>query len=260
MGGGLGYNYNPPIGNEEGSPTHSNSFAVKAMLGIGNSPKGMIFAGRMEMALMAGQFSLYGKTWLLNQKDALFGEGQLNLYWQPQSKMDGYVRMFIGIPNAEGKIFNLDGKINFMYSQRYKYIKSEKITGSFLSVLKADANIDITTDYLKMNGSLGYGLNKEFSLGIVTAIIDFNVNASAGFQYLIQEKSLDTYGKFNGYWDFNLDTPLGNADITSGSFYLGLDLHADPKIVEVKGEASISYSVWFYSGSKKLNVGYVYNF
>lgn len=259
LGGGVGYNYNPPIGNQPGSPTHNDAFSFKAIVGIGNTPRGEVFNSRMEMVLVPGKFSLYGKIWVLDQEESIYGEGQLNLMWAPREQMDGYVRMFVGLGDAEGKVFSFDGKINFMYSSTQKYIKSEQIRGSFLQAVQAEAAIDITGDYTKMDGRVWYNLNKTYSLGIVSAIVVLNVEATGKFSYTNATSKLYAGMTFHGDWDVDLDTPLGVADILSGAVDLSLQLRAESTYVEMKGSASISYDVWVYSGSKSIDVGYRLN-
>lgn len=259
LGGGVGYNYNPPIGSQPGSPSHSDAFSFKAIVGIGNTPRGEVFNSRMEMVLVPGKFSLYGKVWALSQEESIYGEGQLNLMWEPVDQLDGFLRMFVGIGDAEGKIFSFDGKINFLYSASSKYIRSEQIRGSFLQAIQAEANIDITGDYTKMNGRVWYNLNKTYDLGIVSAIVVLNVEASGLFEYTNATSRLYAAMRFNGDWDVDLDTPLGVADILSGSVNLSLELKAEPSYIEMKGSASIQYNIWIYSGSENIDVGYRMN-
>ncbi len=256
LGGGVGYNYNPPIGEQEGTPSHNDSFSFKAIIGMGNTPGGELFAGRMEMVLVPGKFSLYGKAWLLSQEDAIYGDGQLNMMWDPKSQLDGYIRMFVGIPDAEGKIFYFNGKINFLYAENDFYIRSETLEGSVLQVIKAEGLVDITKEHLKLKGKLGYALNKEIELAVVTAIVDVSVGASMEVQYIIASKSLDATADFSGHWDVDLDTPLGTADIVSGHILLAIALKANPSYLEVKGEASFSYDVWVYDGDVDVDVTY----
>lgn len=259
LGGGLGYNYLPPVGSEEGSPSHNDFFSLKAIIGIGNVPGGEIFAGRMEMVLVPGKFTLYGKTWLLDKEESMFGEGRLDLQWEPVGQVSGYVRMFVGIPDANGGVLNFNGKINFLYSSSNAYIRSETITGAFLKEVKAEGSIDITSEHLLLNGKLGYELNKTFSLKIVSAIVDIDVEARGKFEYYHINKSLNANASFDGSWDVDMDTPVGTADIISGSVSLYLGLKANPSFVEVEGSATVSYDIWFYSGSAALDVGYSAN-
>jgi chromosome segregation ATPase len=259
MGGGLGYNYLPPVGKQEGSPSHNDAFSFKAIVGIGNMPNGKIFAGRMEMLLVPGMFSLYGKTWLLDQETAMFGEGLLNLQWAPVEKLDGHVRMFVGIPDANGGIMSFNGKLNFLFSADKSFIKSESISGDILKELKMNGNIDISPEKLLLSGELGYEFNKKFSLDIVSIIVDFDVKAQGVFKYDHINKSLYANQTFSGSWDVDIETPMGTGDIISGSTNLEFELKANPSFVEVNGSAKLSYDIWVYKGSKLLDFKYKSN-
>ncbi|MFB6317153.1 hypothetical protein [Saccharicrinis sp. FJH54] len=259
LGGGLGYNYNPPIGEQEGSPSHNDGFSFKAIMGLGNIPGGEVFNSNLEMVLVPGKFSLYGKVWLLSQEDALYGDGQMNLMWDPRVQVDGYSRMFIGIPNAEGKILLFNGKINFLFAANDPHIWSDKLEGSVLQVIKAEGLIDVTKEHFKLKGELGYEFNKTIDLAVVSAIVDLAVKANMDVLYVVDTKSLDASAEFHGHWNVDLDTPMGTADIISGRVDLGLSLKANPSFLEVKGNAGFSYDVWVYDGDVDVDVTYRVN-
>src|SRR5207253_7972737 len=84
-----------------------------------------------SMVYTPGRFTINGKVWLLQKEKSMFGEGQLSVYWDPESKLDGYVRMFIGIPDAEGRVFYFNGKINFLYSAADR--KSTRLNSSHVA-------------------------------------------------------------------------------------------------------------------------------
>jgi chromosome segregation ATPase len=256
LGGGVGYNYAPPIGSAEGNPVFNESFSFKAIVGLGTTPTGEIMNSRMEMVYQPGQFSIYGKLWLLTMEENMFGEGQLNLSWAPEAKLDGFVRMFVALPDAEGGIIRFDGKINFLYSAQEKYVRSERIDGLFLSAIEGKALIDINDEFTKLEGSLGYSLNERFEFGVIDVIVAVDVNASGSFLYVNSSSSLSASANFNGAWDVDIDTPLGDANLISGSINLGLALSASPSQVSVSGTASVSWDVWIYSDSAELEMGY----
>jgi hypothetical protein len=256
LGGGLGYNYNPPAGSQPGSPVYSSAFSFKAIIGMGTAPGGEIMAGRMEMILASGYFTLYGKLWILQQRESMYGEGSVSLFWAPENKLEGFVGMFIGIPDAEGEVLIFEGKINFLYSDADKYIRSEKIEGSFMQALHAVATVDVTDKHIKLDGELFYNLDKEQSLGIVTVKANINVSAKGYFNYIHATSSLSAGANFHGDWDIDLDTPLGAADIISGAIDLMLQLEANPSSIDVAGSANVSWDIWFYQDSISLDVGY----
>jgi hypothetical protein len=256
LGGGVGFNYNPPVGSQPGSPSYTDAFSFKAIIGMGTAPGGEVMAGRMEMVLVPGHFTLYGKLWILQQEESMYGEGSLSLFWDPVNKVEGYVAMFVGIPDAEGEIFIFEGKINYLYSPSDMYIKSETIRGSFLQALNASASIDITSEHIKLDGRLYYDFNTGIPIWPVEVLIVLNVDASGHFYYYNSRSELDVGVAFHGDWDVDLDTPLGVADIVSGAVDLSLNLKASPSYIKVDGQASVSWDIWFYEDSAEIEVGY----
>ncbi|MBI1306411.1 MAG: hypothetical protein GC181_07345 [Bacteroidetes bacterium] len=263
IGGGVGYHYNPPIGSTPGSPSLNTTFGLKAITGIGNvlPTPGSVFNSRLEMVLVPGKFSLYGKVWLLTKEESLFGEGQINLAWEPAAQIDGYVRMFIGLPDKKGSVFLFNGQINYSFPKdsRNRYVWSEDISGSFLQKVNATASLEISDRSTSLNGELTYNLNKEMGIGIVSVAAVIDVKATGSFLYTNSTSTLNAAATFNGNWDVDLKTPLGNADLLSGNVALALQLKASPSQVEVKGSAKVSWNVWVYSGSTDLDVGYSAN-
>lgn len=261
LGGGLGYNYIPPIGRSEGSPQNNGSFSFKAMITAGTQPGGEVFAGEMEMVLVPGSFSLYGKTWLLNQKQSIYGDGQLNIRWAPKSQVDGYIGMFVGLPNADGNVFLANGKINFMFAGTSDFsIKSETLKASVFQAVNGSGNIDVNTSYMDINGKLYYHLNKSLSLGIVTAKAMLNLEAQAGMKYVYKPKTVNANASFTGEWDVDLETPLGTADITSGYIRLDATFTSTPNYIDIRASAKVSYDVWIYADTVNLDLGYHHDF
>ncbi len=256
LGGGVGYNYFPPVGSQPGSPSYTDAFSFKAIIGMGTAPGGEVLAGRMEMVLVPGSFTLYGKLWILQQEESMYGEGTIGLYWDPVNKVEGYVAMFVGIPDAEGDIFIFEGKINYLFSPSDMFIRSESIRGAFLQALQASASIDITSEHIKLDGRLWYNFNGGIPIWPVEVLIVINVDASGHFHYYNARSELDVGVAFHGDWDVDLDTPLGTADIISGAVDLSLNLKASPTYLSVEGEANVSWDVWFYEDSAGVEVGY----
>ncbi len=258
LGGGLGYNYEPPVGNQQGNPKElPNSLAFKAIVGIGTPGTGMLMNSRVEMVLIPWtNFSLYGKLWLLNKPDALFGEGQLNLSTEPP-QLDGYVRVFIGLPDAQAKLLSFDGKLGFMYSSSKKYIKSEKLSGQLLQVIKAEGQIELTEQKALIKGNLRYDFDKKISLGVVDFGVSLHANAFAGLEYICATSSLDAEVGFVGNVDVKGDFPIwGLTTLLSGQANVKASLHADPRVVRIDAKVHCSYNVFGYSDSLDLDVGY----
>ena len=256
LGGGVGYNYNPPIGSQDGSPQNFDGYAFKAVIGIGNTPGGEVFAGRLTMVLVPGVFSLNGKMWLLQMEENLFGEGQLNLRWQPQEQLDGFVRMFIALPDADGGIAQFNGKVNYLYSPNDFYVKSEELSGSLFQTLNLEGDVDISSNRARLHGKLFYEFNNTFSFGVVDVIVALGVNFTGDFDYDSDKGSLKASAAFEGYWDVDLDTPLGTANLISGRLSLYAGLEASRTRLKLEGKARVSWDVWIYADSAELDVGF----
>ncbi len=258
LGGGVGYNYEPPIGAQPGNPKQlPNSLAFKAIVGIGTPANGSVMNSRVEMVLIPWTtFSLYGKVWLLNKDDALFGEGQLNLRTEPP-QVDGYVRMFVGLPNAEGKILRFDGKVGFLYSSTQQYIRSEKLSGVALEVIKADGVIDVDKEHVLLDGTLRYDFDKKLPLGIVDFYVSLHAFANGNFTYTNASSSLGASVSFKGSVDVKGDFPLyGMTTLLSGAADIGASLKASPAQLRIDAKVHVSYSVFGYSDALDLDVGY----
>ena len=201
-------------------------------------------------------FTLYGKVWLLTKDDALFGEGKLTLSTEGPS-MSGYVRMFVGIPDAKGSILSFDGKIAFMYSGAEKYIKSEKLNGLVMRALKAEGIVDITEKHILLKGSLRYDLDKKLSLGVVDFYLNIHASASGSFFYDNPKSSLTADAGFDGSIDLKGDFPFfGMSTLVAGSVHLDAKLAASPGSIKLSGKVHVDYSVFGYSDSLDLDAGY----
>ncbi|RMF24243.1 MAG: hypothetical protein D6765_12030, partial [Bacteroidetes bacterium] len=257
IGGGAGYHYEPPIGDRPGGPKFFDSFpfSFKAAVTLGNTPGGELLAGRLTLALTQDLFALNGKVWLLQKEESLFGEGQLNLR-PAEEKLDGYVRMFVGLPDADGGLLRFNGRVNFDVSGSRFRVWSEEISGSVLERLQADAQLDFNNERVHFDGALAYGVKVDVPLAVVTVKVDLGARASGSFDYAFQAAHLSTTLSFQGHWDVDLDTPLGLADITSGSIHLSAAVDASPALVRLDMKGSVHYDVWFYSGSAEVDFGF----
>ncbi len=256
LGGGVGWNYDPPVGDQPGSPRNSGALSFKAIVGIGNAPSGEVFAGRLTMVLTNEYFTLNGKLWLLKQEENMFGEGQLTLFWNDRPGMEGFVRMFVGLPDAEGEVFYFNGKINFKYRDGETYIRSEKIEGAVLKQVKAEANLEFTKEKIEADGKLWYDLNKSFSLLVATAVVDLHLGIETKLKYLNSSKTLTAKLRFEGTWDVNLDTPVGMLDLLAGTIAVTADLAASPGAISFSGTARVRGSVLWFTVDESVDVGY----
>ncbi len=257
LGGGIGYAYFPPTGDAEGYPVENGGFAFKAMLGFGNTPAGKVFAGEVEMVLASSAFSLYGRMWVLTLRESFYGEGQLTLHFDTPPKLDGHLRMFVALPDKEGKLINFDGKILFLFSEPEWYIKSERIEGLFLSLIEAEGHVNVDDTQIHLDGKLGFAVNTSIDFTDQERIaVDLNVSASGAFDYLYDVPSLSANASFNGHWSVIFENRIHNVTITSGQIILEASLMANAQKVSVAASADISWNFWFASGSIHPDLGY----
>ncbi|MCC6601541.1 MAG: hypothetical protein IT223_12860 [Crocinitomicaceae bacterium] len=257
VGGGIGSNFAPPVGDQEGAPVNNyGAFSFKAIIGMGNTPNGEVFEGRMEMVYQPSKFSLYGKVWLLKMEENMFGEGQLDLCWGDNPKIEGFVRMYVALPDAEGKVMQFDGKIKFLYQPDEWYVRSEKIEGSLLREVHANAVIDITGNNSVLDGDLYYKLDKKIDVAVFTLGVMVDVSANAHIDYDNNAGTMNANAVMHGSWSVTAETTFGNANLVSGAIDLALGLAATPSQITASASASISWDIWMWSGSQQLDLGY----
>lgn len=260
LGGGVGNHYNPPFGDEEGSPSLATSFALKAIMGFGNTPTGEIFAGRVALGYTqqtAGSiFTIYGKLWLLKQEESIYGEGRLNLDFV-SNQVDGYVKMKIGLPDAEGDIFDFNSRIEFLFSQQQNKIESTSLEGSVFKKLIGTGKILVDNEKTYLDGNLKLDYNTTFGVaGLLAAIVDLHVSASGTFNYTYQPKVITVKTGFQGIWDVDLDTPFGIYDILDGSTTFDMDIKATDTYLNIYGKGSFEYNIIGYSGTADVEFKY----
>ncbi|MBO6517005.1 MAG: hypothetical protein JJ975_10695, partial [Bacteroidia bacterium] len=259
FGGGVGYNYAPPIGSQKGSPLKDGGFALKALVGVGNAPTGEVIAGEMQMTYVSGNFSLFGKAWALTKQESLYGQGQINVrYVNNTPKVDGYIAAFIGLTDAKGKIFLGRGKVNFAYPpKRGNYVWTENVKASIFEVVKANASMVISETKVHMKGRLYYDVTKEVPLGFGTLKASFDLDARLDLQYLYKTTTGTARPSLAGNWDVNVDAFDKSFDVMSGRVSIrNSELKISPAEVSIKGTASASYKVLWYKGKKEIKVDY----
>ncbi len=260
LGGGLGYNYIPPVGSTDGSPDYNEAFSFKAIIGMGTAgaPPGKIARGRMEMTYIPGLFSLYGKLWLLERENSLFGEGQLNLHWEPEVMVDGKVRTYIGLADAEGKIFRFNGQISYHFHDQGYHVKSEDISGRLFEEFRGEMAMDINDEHVVVDGRVFYDAEGEFDILVAILRGHISIDATAGFSYthatnqLVAQTNLDAFASIdliNNFWNYH-------ANILRSEILMDCSIDANPQRVIVQAKAEVSYDVWFVSGSREVDFGF----
>lgn len=260
LGGGLGQDYFPPMGDQGGHPVADGGFAFKVLMGMGNTPQGEIFAAEMQMALAASMFSLYGRAWLLKMRKTFYGEGRLNLAWEPEAKLDGFVRMVAALPGEKGELLNFDGKIIFLYSPSDFYIKSEQIGALLLSVIQASAEVNIDNQHLYLAGeiSLGYNGKLEFS-DWVGVEVDLGVKANASLEYVIVTKTLSAEVGLHGNWRVTILTSVKDFNLLAGAVEVDASLIASPNLIKVDASVEVTWDFWVTSGEMEVPIGFEKN-
>ena len=264
LGGGVGWNYDPPMGEIEGSPRKTEEFSFKATAGIGSQPGGFLVNSSVSLSYSSGRFAIMGRMWFLQQKDNLYGEAALVINIDRQPTMEGYVQAVAKMPDSEGSIVRFNGKINFRLQNNRFEIKSEDISGSVLDLLKAEAELLINSQTVFVAGRLYFDFHKEYSLKIISIIADIHVESGGSFRYeaLTESRSRSEYPKlsakqyFTGNWRIDMDTPIKLFNITSGSTRIKLSLLGKPNLILVQGTAHFKASFFGYGVDKDFAIGY----
>ncbi|MFY0643541.1 MAG: hypothetical protein JXR19_03675 [Bacteroidia bacterium] len=257
FGGGVGYNFIPPLGNQDGSPMQDAGFSLKAKVGVGNAPGGELIAGRMELSYVSGNISMYGKAWALTKEESLYGEGQINLRNMASNpSIDGYIAAFVGLTDAEGALFLARGKINFSYPpNRSRYVWSEQLNASLFQTINADASLEISETRIKMDGRLTYDVNKEIPLGFGTLTASFDLNAKLDLQYVYQPPTGTARPRILGNWDVNVEAFDKSFDVINGAVNItGAELRITSSEARIRGIARARYKVLWYEGSKTVEI------
>jgi hypothetical protein len=259
VGGGVGYNYDPPIGDAPGAVRYTDSFSFKAAVTVGDTPTGgTAMAGRLTLVLVSGRFSVNGKIWLLEKESSLFGEGQLNLYWKPP-KLDGFARMLIALPGSEGGLLRLEGQVDFRFEGPDNWsIKSRTLEGALLERLIAEGNIEIKPGSALLEGEIRMDIDKSLPLPIVTLQLSVHLRADGKLDFKVKPGEVTLKAKANASGDIAVTvlTKVKNFDLVRASLNTKLEFSATNLTITVYGEATISWDTWVHSDSIVVDVGY----
>lgn len=259
LGGGVGMNYRPPIGDDPGGPDPVATFGLKALVDIGTLD-GKAMMGRVTMVYAEPRFSLNGKLWVMGMEDNCYGEGQIDIIWDPRFQVSGYVRSVIALPTASGELIDFKGDIRYCFGgcgESAFYIRSKELSGTALYIVSAEGVIDINDRYCYLDGKLQYSFEKDVSV----AGLGFYVNLGISYrgQVLIcyaDEVSLSAVAEFRGWADIDLQTWLGPIDVLSANVRTELALSYHNRTVCVDGLLEVSYNILGYSGDYDLSVSY----
>ena len=260
LGGGIGYNYDPPIGQAPGAVRYTDTFSFKAAITVGDYVSGgKVFASRLTMVLVSGKFSVNGKVWVLDKESSLYGEGQLDLYWKPSTKLEGFVRMVIALPGTEGKLLRFTGQVDFRYAGANDWaIKSRTLEGALLERLIAEGNIDIKPGEALLEGNVRYEISKTVPLAIVSLHVAVNLRADGTLEFKVTPTrvTLNVELSAHGDLDVTLETKVRNFDLAKATLDTKLTLKATNLSITVQGTAEVSWDTWVHSGSTSVDIGW----
>jgi len=267
LGGGVGWNYDPPIGSTPGNPRKTDALSLKASIGMGDTPtNGRAMAGRTQLVLVRGRFSINGKLWVLDREESMYGEGQLNYYWEPAERVDGFVRMALGIPDQAGKIVSLNGEVGFRFAGPDDWeIRSRRLDGALLEKVIAEGTVVIVPGQAKLEGSLAYDLYAEAGVDAITVKAEVDLDARASLEILVAQNSssLDARTSFNGRMNLTLDTWAGEYELAAARIAAMLRLMARQSAGgfsgSIEGSVEASWKVWIFEGSTDVDIGYRIN-
>ena len=267
LGGGVGWNYDPPIGSTPGNPRKTDALSLKATIGMGDTPtNGRAMAGRTQLVLVRGRFSINGKLWVLDREESMYGEGQLNYYWEPAERVDGFVRMALGIPDQAGKIIALNGEVGFRFDGADDWeIRSRRLDGALLEKVIAEGTVVIVPGQAKLEGSLAYDLYAEAGVDAITVKVEIDLDARASLEILVAQNSssLDARTSFTGRMNLTLDTWAGEYELAAARIASMLRLMARHSAAgfsgSIEGSVEASWKVWTFEGSTDVDIGYRIN-
>lgn len=259
LGGGVGYNYDPPIGDAPGVVRDTGAFSLKALMGAGLLPNGEVFNSRLTMVLVSGRFSLNGRVWVLDKESSMFGEGQLDLYWSDPARMEGFVRLVMALADAEGKLLRFNGQVDFRFAGPNDwYIKSRTLEGALLERLLAEGTIEVERGLARLEGNVRYDLNKSVPLAVVTLAVQVNLRADGALEFRVTDTgaSLDARLGFRGYLDATVETSVKNFTLATVTIETTLALAASNQSISVSGTATVAWDTWVHSGSADVEIGF----
>lgn len=258
LGGGVGWNCRPPIGNERPTPEYFDNIALRASVGIGNTlppPQGKVFNSEFVMVYAPGSITLGGSAWLMDQRKSIQGDGQLTIAWSPESSVSGFLRMNIGIPES-GKVFSMRGKVDFLFSSAVFKIESEYLDASLLEVVNANAQFRVTPSSGFIKGKMWYDINESADIGVGTVSAGISMKATGELTYATSP-SLSLTGSLrfsgNAYLSFensltSFDLARAKVDCSAGFSTVGSKFRMDASV-------SAYVSVLGFGGNVDFDLG-----
>jgi hypothetical protein len=257
LGGGVGVNYRPPVGDDPGGPDPQASLGLKALIDVGTLD-GKAMMGRLTMVFAEPRFTLNGKIWVMDMEENCYGEGQVVIAWAPTYKISGYVRSVVALPSPDGELVHFQGDIGYCFGDcgaNTFYIRSKTLQGKALAFITAEGTIDINNEYCYLDGQLKYAIEKDVSAAGLGFYV--NVGLSYGGQVLIcyvDEVSMSAKARFEGWADVDLKTWFGAIDVLTGNVRTQLSLSYHQRSLCIDGELAVSYNILGYSGDYDLSV------
>jgi DNA repair exonuclease SbcCD ATPase subunit len=259
IGGGVGWNCRPPIGAEKPTPEHFNDITLRASVGIGNGPVGpavgKLFNSVFTMVYVPGSITLAGEAWLLEQREALVGDGRLTVEWSPKTKVHGFVRARIAMPDNGGKVLLVRGKVNFEFSPTKFLIESEYMDASLLGVLNANAQFKVTPTAGFFKGKVWYELSGETGILVGTVKGHLALSADGELTYKTSPSiSLTGSLSLSGKATLSFYNSLTSFDLASAYIHTTASVSTSGSTFKVAGTAKARVSVLGFSGDAEFDL------
>lgn len=112
------------------------------------------------------------------------GEGQLTLAWSPRASVSGFLRTLVGIPDEQGRVFLMRGKVDFLFNANTFKIESEYLDATLLGILNANAQFRVTKQSGFVKGKISYELSGSVPVlvGTVHGGLSLTTNGELTYQ------------------------------------------------------------------------------
>ncbi|MBC8124972.1 MAG: hypothetical protein H7X70_04495 [Candidatus Kapabacteria bacterium] len=259
IGGGIGWNCVPPIGSERPTPKNFDNIALRASVGIGNSVPlpGKLFNSRFIMIYAPGAITLAGEAWLLDQRENIVGQGHLTIAWDPATSISGNVQARLALPDNEGKIVIMRGKVDFLFDASTFKIESEYLDASVLSFLNANAAFKVTTKEGYLKGRVWYETEKSADIIVAKISAEMSMSATLDLTYKTTPSvSLTGAIAFKGSSKFSVTSGAFSWDIASATIACSASVLTTGSGFKMTGHVKAYAKVLGFSGDVDYDVGF----
>lgn len=260
FGGGIGWNCSPPLGQERPTPEFNDGIALRASVGIGNTGipitlTGALFDSRFVMIYKPGSITLHGEAWLMKQRENLRGSGTLVIAWSPKTSVSGDIQARIALPDNDGRIVLMTGKVNFEFSDPKFVVESEYLDASFFGLLHANAQFKVTTKSGFFKGKVWYEIEKSAGILVGTLNARLSMVADADLAYTTSPITFTGALGLKGTAVASVSSVFGSYDIASASITCAAKVATSAKKFTLSGTTDVHVSVLGFTGDVKFDLG-----